>query len=256
MGNSWSAPNSMNKFIKSSLLLLFICSAVSGQTTDPINTDRPDQSDGTYTMPKKIFQAETGFIFGKSGDHYMMQTTMLRYGITATTEARLLFDYGKIGSESGIFAPAISLKQQLVSPNKWRPEITAVGYIRLPFLASQPFRTENPAETFLLAFQNTFSDKCSIGYNMGKTFDKDNALNTWITSVSFSFTATKKLSFFSEYYSSFAKVIKPSQNADAGVLWLLNNNVQIDVALGSTVFEQDPNQYITTGISYRFLCKK
>jgi hypothetical protein len=177
---------------------------------------------------------------------------MLRYGITTSTEVRLLFDYGKIASTTGILPPGISVKQHLISQKKLLPEITAVGYLRLPFLATNNFKTDNPASTLLLAFQNNIAEKFSIGYNFGMTFDGDHAYKNWIVTVSLGFAATKKVSFFTEYFSSFVKVTKPSNNFDAGVLWLLNNNLQIDIALGSTIFEDDKNQFVTTGISYRF----
>lgn len=242
----------MRQLTASILFIIIICYNAAGQINEPINTDRPDQSDGTYTLTKNIFQLETGLIYGKAEKSFFTHSTMLRYGITSSTEARLLFDYGKIASETGIFAPGISLKQHLCSQKKLLPEITAVGYVRLPFLATNNFKTENPSLTFLLAFQNDFSNKFSISYNIGRTFDKDATENIWIITTSLGFMATNKISFFAEYFSSFAKVLKPSNNADAGVLWLLNNKFQIDFAFGSTIFEQDKKQFITTGISYRF----
>lgn len=244
--------NFMRQLITTSFLLLTICNRISGQTKEPINTDRPDQSDGTYTMPKKNLQLETGFIYGKNEENYFTHDIMLRYGITSSTEVRLLFDYGKIASETGIFAPGISVKQHLISQRNWLPEITAVGYLRLPFLATTNFKTDNPATTFLFAFQNIITDKFSIGYNFGTTFDGDHPYENWIVTASLGFTATKRISFFAEYFASFAKVIQPSNNVDTGVLWLLNNNFQIDLAIGSTIYEQDKNKFITTGISYRF----
>ena len=245
--------NMLKKVIPCIFLLLIVCHTVSGQTKEPINTDRPDQSDGTFTLIKKTFQLETGFIYGKNPDHYFAHTNMLRYGVSSSTEARLLFTYGKRGSETGIVAPGISVKQHLAASKKGWPEITAVGYLRLPFLATNNFKTENPAATFLLAFQNDITDRFSVGYNIGTTLDGDHAYKNWIFTASFGYTATKKCSFFAEYFSSFARVLKPSFNADAGILWLLNNNLQIDLAIGSTLFQQDKNQFITTGISYRFL---
>lgn len=245
----------MRKFIIGILLLLNFCSVSYSQTTEPINTDRPDQSDGTYTLTKKTFQLETGLIYGKSGENYLTHSSMLRYGVTKTTEIRLLLDYGKTGTESGIPAPGLSVKQHLFSQKKWMPEITAVGYIRFPFLATHNFKTANPAATILLAFQNNVTDKFSIGYNLGTTFDGDNAYQNWILTTSLGYTAFNKCSFFAEYFSSFAKVLKPANNIDAGILWLLNNHLQIDLAIGSTIFQEDKKQFITSGISYRFKSK-
>lgn len=234
------------------LLILFFCHCVSAQKASPINSDRPDQSDGTYTMPKNTFQLEAGCTLGKNINSYFLQTNMLRYGITKSTEIRILFDFGTVGSEKGIFAPGISVKQYLLPQKRWFPEISAVGYIRLPYLATDNFKTDSPAATFLLAFQNTITDQFSIGYNLGTTLDGDNAYNTWIVTASVAYQLTQKISFFLEYFSSFENILKPSSNIDTGVLWLLKDNFQIDLAIGTTITQDDKNRFVTTGISYSF----
>ena len=228
------------------------CQCICAQTSTPINTDRPDQSDGTYTMPKNSFQLESGFIFGKEVETYFLHNTMVRYGITSSTEIRLLFDYGSIGEQTGILAPGISIKQYLFPQKKWIPEMTAVGYIRLPYLATDYFKTDHPAATLLLAFQNTVSGKFSVGYNLGATLDGDHAYTTWIVTTSLVYTPSKYLSFFAEYFSSFGFVLKPANNIDIGVLWLVKDNFQVDLALGSTIAQEAKNRFVTTGFSYRF----
>jgi hypothetical protein len=44
------------------LLLSLLAYSISAQTESPINTDRPDQGDGTYILTKKSFQIEEGLI--------------------------------------------------------------------------------------------------------------------------------------------------------------------------------------------------
>ena len=234
------------------LITHLMCQCICAQSTAPINTDRPDQSDGTYTLQKKTYQLETGFVFGKNIDTYFLHSTMLRYGITSSTEIRLLFDYGTVGTETGIFAPGISVKQHLLPQKRWLPEITAVGYIRFPYLATDNYKTDSPAATFLFAFQNTISDKFSIGYNLGATLDGDHAYKNWIVTTSVGYSPAEKVSFFLEYFSSFENVLKPSNNLDAGVLWLVKDNFQIDLALGTTIAQEQKNRFVTTGLSYRF----
>lgn len=234
------------------LITHLVGQCICAQTTAPINTDRPDQSDGTYTLAKNTFQLESGFLFGKDVEMYFLHNTMVRYGITSSTEIRLLFDYGSIGEQTGILAPGISIKQHLLPQKKWIPEMTAVGYIRIPYLATDYFKTDNPAATFLLAFQNTISDEFSIGYNLGTTLDGDHAYTTWIATTSLGYSPAKYLSFFAEYFSSFGYVLKPANNIDIGVLWLVKDNFQIDLALGTTIGLEEKNRFVTTGFSYRF----
>ena len=233
------------------LLHIFFQCGLS-QNAETIKTDRPDQSDGTYTMTKNTFQLESGFVIGQNIQSYFLQTNMLRYGITSSTEIRLLIDYGVVGSETGIFSPGISIKQHLLTQKKWIPEISAVGYIRIPDFATDHFKTDSPAATFLFAFQNTVSDQFSIGYNLGATLDGDHAYKTWIVTSSVGYSINKKISFFLEYFSSFENVLKPSNNLDGGVMWIVKDNFQLDIAVGTTLFTDEKNNFLTTGISYRF----
>lgn len=44
--------------------------------SEAINTDRPDQSDGTYTVPRNVFQIENGLLFANG---VALNNFMLRY---------------------------------------------------------------------------------------------------------------------------------------------------------------------------------
>ena len=46
-------------------LFLLIGLNVFGQELELINTDRPDQSEGTYVLPERVFQIEGGLTYSK-----------------------------------------------------------------------------------------------------------------------------------------------------------------------------------------------
>lgn len=242
----------MNKILPIVFLFLSFAYRATSQATEPVNSDRPDQSDGTYTLPKKFYQLETGFTYGKENGSYIFHNTMLRYGLTSKTEFRFLLDYGKSNGETGIMPVGVSIKHQIVSPKGWLPDITAVGYLRLPFLATNNFRPDKIPASLLLAFQNDLSDKLSVGYNFGSSFDGESADNDWIFTISAGFAPTEVLSFFAEYFSQFSNASKPAHNMDVGAMWLLKNNLQLDMAIGSTLFKDIKNRFITIGVTYRF----
>ena len=60
------------------------------QNDETINTDRPDQSKGVYTLPKGQFQIENGYVFSKEDSSANL---MLRYGLIPNTEIRLEGDF-------------------------------------------------------------------------------------------------------------------------------------------------------------------
>ena len=127
----------MHRYLCFLLLFLILGSNSFGQVPENINTDRPDQSDGTYIVSKNIFQLETGLVFSADG---IIHNTMLRYGIVKNTELRLLFNYGEVNTtgkrETGIFPVSFSIKHKLVEGKRFIPQITAVGYVQFPFLST------------------------------------------------------------------------------------------------------------------------
>ncbi len=221
------------------------------QTTEPINTDRPDQSDGTYTLPRNAYQLETGLTYGKEGNHYLLHDIMLRYGLTSKTELRLLVDYGRVNSKTGIMPVGISFKRQIISAHSWIPDISAIGYVRLPMLGTNNFKPDKIPATLLLAFQNDISEKLSIGYNLGSSLDGESTRKNWILTASMGYSSSRIFSFFIEYFSQFTDSARPEHNIDIGAMWLLEDDLQLDIAIGSTIFDSDRNQFITTGISYK-----
>lgn len=239
------------KFLFTLITLILFSSEIFAQATEPINTDRPDQSDGTYILPKNNYQSETGLLYGKAGSAYLINNIMIRYGVADKTELRLLIDHGIDDAAYGIMPVGISVKHNLISQKGYRPEITAVGYVRLSFTATEKYRTKNLPASFLLAFQNDLSGKFSVGYNAGVLTDGEGSFNELAT-ASFGYILSERISVFTEYFSQFARQSKPEHNIDLGMLFLVKKTLQVDLALGSSLLRADKNQFLTTGISYRF----
>src|SRR5450432_2295277 len=82
-----------------------------------INTDRPDQSDGSHIVEKNHIQVETGLQFSKLDEitKGFDNVTLIRYGVTKRFEIRLLNQYSTIRdstSVSGLEPLTISFKNQ------------------------------------------------------------------------------------------------------------------------------------------------
>ena len=233
------------------------------QDSDPINTDRPDQSDGTYILPQKNFQAETGINFFQYSGLFtdITQSTMLRYGTGKNSEVRLLINEGfskeeNLPGRKFVFFPAaISAKYALYKERKIWPAVTAVAYIKLP-IASKKYHLNRFAPTFLLAFQNDFTDKIGLGYNFGITRNGTDDINYYLTTASFSAALSERFSLFIEYFSQFNTGGGPSHNMDTGLQFLINPRLQLDMAAGSSLFDNGGTAFETFGVSYRFENKR
>jgi hypothetical protein len=226
------------------LFALLHVQLANAQNNLPINTDRPDQSDGTYILTKNNFQIENGITVA---NQTFINNFMLRYGITNSTEIRLLADAGKEEGINGLKPIGVSIKQRIIENKGIVPAITLVGYLRQENIASKNFKTNETSYNIFLAFQNDITDALSVGYNIGTAKGFKNI--SFTTSVGYS--CTNKLTTYAEYFSNFIKQDKPSHNIDGGLLYLLKNNLQIDAAIGTSLTEKN-SLFFTTGISYRF----
>ena len=226
-------------------LLWLNCLIVFGQKDEPINTDRPDQSEGTYILPKRNLQLENGIT---TLNNVFINNFMFRYGINKSTEIRLVADFGVADNQKGLFPLGISMKKRLIKQNKFAPEITLVGYYRNDKIASKGFSENSDSYSVLLAFQNNITDRFGIGYNIGTTnFGKVVNITT-----SFGYSVTNRINCFVEYFSHFEKQNPAQHNFDLGILYQLKYNLQIDVAFGRSLTKSNTLLYLTTGVAYRF----
>ena len=209
-----------------------------------INTDRPDQSDGTYTLTKNAFQIENGITLAKET---FVNNLMLRYGATNSTEIRLLIDAGKENGLFGLKPLTISAKQRILEQKKWIPSMTLVGYATFGKLASNDFQENKISTELKLAFENELTDKFAVGYNIGQSESFENLT----LSLGFYYTPIDKISTFVEYFSTVSHFTQ-EHNFDTGILYLLSPVLQIDFAIGHSIFAVDKRFFTTFGISYLF----
>ncbi len=240
--------------VKKLLFLWLLLPAAASYGQGPINTDRPDQSTGVYTLAKNAFQLETGLLYGGvSASDYLLHNTMLRYGLFKKTEVRVSLDYGRQFGATGILPVNLSVKQALVAQNGVLPAITAIADLSLPFLASDPFRPANLPAGLTLAFENELSDHFSLTYNVGAFADGERDRPNWLVTTNIGYAPVAQVALFLEYFATYAGGVPPDHNADAGILWLLKDNLQLDLAAGTSLFRTAmENRYITVGFSYRF----
>lgn len=235
-------------------LLLILAKQSAGQQIDPISTDRPDQSNGVYTLPKGNLQLETGGLYGQAETHYFLQNTLLRYGLVSGTELRLGMDYGHQDGKSGVLPVLTEVKQHIREQKGIVPAMAVVGGVNVPFLASSAFRPDKLPVALTFAFENALTDQFGLAYNIGTYFDGIDGSAKWLFTLNFSYSPTEAFSFFSEYFSRYGNGMSSEHNLDAGVFWRLKDNLQLDLAFGTDVFRsgRDGDQFITLGISYRF----
>ena len=78
------------------LFILLISSSIYSQSIEPIQADRPDQTETPAIVPKGMFQVETGFTFQKNdaiSKSLSLPTTLWKYGVNENFELRLITEF-------------------------------------------------------------------------------------------------------------------------------------------------------------------
>lgn len=223
---------------------LFISANSAMAQVESINTDRPDQSDGVYTIPKNTFQLENGITIAKQT---VINNLMLRYGLTPSTEIRLLLDVGKEFENKGLLPISLSFKQRIIEQKEIIPAMTLVGYVAFEQLASKDFKGNKLPFEIKMAFENEINEKFSIGYNLGTS----NQFKNLNLSVALGYNINDKISTFIEYFSTLSKNGN-EHNIDAGILYIINPKLQIDIAYAQPIYGLENKPFGTIGIAYSF----
>ena len=222
-----------------------------------MNPDRPDQTEEVRLVPKGRLMLETGISTNKfdSGRNANILKTMLRYGLTKGLELGLLIEQGRDRNRyleetvQSTYPLALRLKLALLEKHQWLPDITLVTYWQVPVSKNDKGEHAQNSISMLLAFLNEFSDKWKLEYNAGfqqEAFNKD---ISWQVYTSIHYQLTEKVESFVGSYSQFQNHKKPFHNVDAGLAFKLKENLQLDIAAGTSIDYPESNRFLTAGFS-------
>lgn len=237
---------------------------ISEGTTLGIITDRPTASASPTTVPFKTFQIETGGLYtsqknrGIKTELLNFNNTLLRYGLLNRFELRLSWavsenretqgeNYSVIGS--GFEPLGVGAKVEITEEKGLLPDIGLLIDMSLPFLASEDYQPETTGVSFRFAFAHTINEKSGISYNLGAEWSDDSPEVAYIYTLSYGYGITDKLSAYVELYGNFPRKDKAIHNWDAGLIYLLNSNLQLDTTIG-TGLSGNQDLLLSAGFSY------
>ena len=227
-------------------------------------TDRPDATESPNVMPKKFLQIETGgFYESFKGQNFMLErytynTTLVRFGVLKNLELRLGWDFveektsGNLANETSIgFNPLLlGLKTSIAKEHGVFPEIGLLGHIYLPFIASSDYKPETTGVDFRFAFAHTLSENSSLSYNLGATWGNDSPEASFIYTIAYGYSITDKFGTYLELYGDFPENSKANHLWDAGFTYLINNNIQLDTTVGTSI-TKGQDVLLSAGLSIR-----
>lgn len=243
------------------LLILVAVTCAAGapaRAGDPVNPDRPGASNGPLTVGDQQLQLELGGnvfggIDGASGIYTLPLT--LRYGIGDTAEVRLESDTLTFqGQDEGVGDLFLGTKVTFRPTN---PSLGVMARLRLP-TGSRAFSQDGitPDLTFLgtieLAPGWTLEANALVAIPRDPIGDGRFAQWTWAATASYALNP--KVSVFAELASlgPGAPGDPRQTEADAGVAYLVNDDLMVDVDLIVGLSKSAPDWGATMGFSKRF----
>tara|TARA_R110001592_G_scaffold296493_1_gene566921 strand:- start:269 stop:1030 length:762 start_codon:yes stop_codon:yes gene_type:complete len=224
------------------LFLLVISNSIFSQT---IVTDRPDQTESASTIEKGSLQIESGILIGFSdkdsfSEHQILApTTLFRYGIKKGIELRVLNQLESLKNEAtnkkvtGISDLELGTKIQLFKKENVNTEIAVLSHLIIP-TGSKDLTINKFGSINKLSISHDFNENVALGYNVGYNyFGKGNGDFTY--SMSLGFDITDKLGIYVEPYGEIINFKNHEANFDAGIAYLLKDNLQFDFSFGTGI---------------------
>ena len=249
----------MIRFSFTFLFLLIFNTLCCCQQLPAIQLDRPDQTECPFTVPKNYIQAEIGFAYekiNKDEEGFLLPTLLIKYGVNDGFELRLIteIEQQKFADtkSTGLQPVTIGFKTKLTEEKNLLPLVSFIGHLTIPFAATKKNKADYYAPAFRFTFQHTLSPKFSLAYNLGALWDGYNAAPVFLYTLTTGFSASQKTGLFAEIYGFAAEHSKPDHRLDAGLTYLINNDIIFDFSAGTKISSNAPQYFLSTGFSFRF----
>lgn len=248
----------MMRFLSQTYLFLFLGSNVSAQEISNIQTDRPDQTETPFTVPKYHFQSENGFNYEKVNDSetsLLFPAMLFKFGLTETFEfgviSELTSQKFNTASTAGLTPLTLRVKQNICKEKGIIPTTSFIGYLGFPNASSKSFKTTYFAPAFRFTMQHTLSEKLSLGYNLGAEWDGETPEPSFLYTLTTGISITNKVGAYIELYGFTPQKSKADHRADGGFTYLVKKNIQLDLSGGIGLSQNSPDYFGSFGFSFR-----
>jgi len=223
-----------------------------------MTADRPDESESPLTVPVNSLQVETGFLYENfkennlSVDDFSIAGTLLRYGLFENIELRFGAAYLVNNAEvinTGFGDFLFGAKFNFLTEEKNVFDFGLLFQAALP-VGDENFNPQKTEPQIIAALSKSLSDKFSISVNAAGSWDSSIEKLTYLYAASLEYSITNEMESFIEIYGDLEPAISPEHSFDAGLTYLLAENIQVDISFGKGISE-DSYWFIGTGVSFR-----
>lgn len=228
----------------------------------PIDTDRPDFTDGVHTVIRGRWQLETGYTYQRDRGNApesqgVFPDVLVRFGMRSDVELRLgvvhAVTYAPDGASRGESAFTLGTKIAVARQRGWFPGISLEA-----FTASNPdsiarfFQTSRPGAALLLGWEGDSPWSFGAEITASRTTGSHGQA---VASASLQFQAADRAQLYLEYYAIapvFGDESTAQHYANSGVLLRLSNETQIDARFGTGLNHDASAYFFGFGFAMRF----
>lgn len=253
----------MKKMFYCWLALLLCTKGYAQEESKHVETDRPNEAEVPYTVPKKMIQLEAGVKVQKESESHRIVShpvLLAKYGLADWIELRMKTSYATriehyIPNDkvlSGLQPVELGLKAAVLKENHWIPKTAFLLQTGMPRVSSPAFKALHLAPTLRLLMENNITEKFSLNYNAGAEWDGYDTTPEWMYAVVPGIDLGEHLHVFAEFYSFLQRQETPEHTLDGGLEFFIGKNIGIDICSGFGLNKPAPPYFITLGGSVRF----
>jgi hypothetical protein len=247
--------------MKIHLPVCFMLFAGSAVAQEPIETDRPDQTECSSIVPLHTLQLETGFVYSTNygAERYNYPTTLLRFGLLPSAELRIIAGEWQAENphvrdstaRSGFQPMGIGTKIAVCEEKGVRPQTAFIGH--LAFLPADKDTKNRQAVVpdFRFSMSHKLSGIFSFGYNLGLEWQPFKPYPIYVYTATLGASLNEKAYVYAEAFGDFSFSAHPGCQADGGFSYRLIPGFQLDASAGIGLNEYSDDLYISLGLSWR-----
>ncbi|TXD46409.1 transporter [Polaribacter sp. IC073] len=203
------------------IALVLTATMASAQYTEYLASDRPGQALSSSTVGEKVFQVQTGIDFTESTSEFY-PSSYFRYGFSERFEVNSGFVLS--GDTFGGDLESFTVGARY---NLSKKENKVQSSLQL----SHDLGSSISSTQLIYILSSSFSEKLGYTVNLGLHLNDNLGFDNGIYIFNLSYAFNDKVGVFAETYGTFSNN-SFQMNFDAGVYYLLNNNLQLDALIG------------------------
>jgi hypothetical protein len=239
---------------------------------DPLESDRPNFTQGPSTVGYKRLQIESGYTYTQAVGGNAMHDThdlpemLVRYGLAERLEFRLswegaVFDgvtdraTGRTVNQTGYTDVDIGLKYAISKQHEWLPAMSLIVDVSAP--AGSYDQTSHEADAEIIwSCSWSLTKRLTLSSSTGNvcTRESDEHLTRFSQSACLDYGLTENLHIFNEWYVSCPKDSEndlPQHYYDSGFTYLVAPSFQLDWRAGIGLSDASDGFFTGCGLTFR-----